>query len=198
MMRQSNQLLARATLLAEAWNYKFVPTTNLVDVHMGRLRQKVDASNEIPMIHGVRGAGFIQRMPTSTSFLQGTCGQGSYDESLQRNIGSELNSLWRVGRRSSTSVARTHIDLANDVHACLHLLGGPSKTTRKSPAARRDALVGGRSRQHRDRPFRESRRLHRRLGLSRCPRVLPRIPDEANAKGTSIYCNLGSMLFCLC
>jgi two-component system OmpR family response regulator len=64
MMRRSNQLLTRATLLAEVWNYQFVPTTNLVDVHMGRLRQKVDASNEIPMIHGVRGAGFILRVPT--------------------------------------------------------------------------------------------------------------------------------------
>ncbi len=47
MMRRSNQLLTRATLLAEVWNYKFVPTTNLVDVHMGRLRHKVDAANEI-------------------------------------------------------------------------------------------------------------------------------------------------------
>ena len=46
MMRRSNQLLTRATLLAEVWNYKFIPTTNLVDVHMGRLRHKVDGPNE--------------------------------------------------------------------------------------------------------------------------------------------------------
>jgi two-component system OmpR family response regulator len=64
MMQRSEQLLTRAMLLEEVWNYKFVPTTNLVDVHMGRLRHKVDGPNEIPMIHNVRGAGFILRAPT--------------------------------------------------------------------------------------------------------------------------------------
>jgi two-component system, OmpR family, response regulator len=62
MMQRSDQLLTRAMLLEEVWNYKFVPATNLVDVHMGRLRHKVDGPNEAPMIHNVRGAGFILRM----------------------------------------------------------------------------------------------------------------------------------------
>jgi two-component system OmpR family response regulator len=61
MMRRSDQLLTRAMLLEEVWNYKFVPTTNLVDVHMGRLRHKVDWPGETTMIHNVRGAGFILR-----------------------------------------------------------------------------------------------------------------------------------------
>jgi two-component system OmpR family response regulator len=61
MMRRSDQLLTRAMLLEEVWNYKFVPATNLVDVHMGRLRHKVDGPDETPMIHNVRGAGFILR-----------------------------------------------------------------------------------------------------------------------------------------
>jgi two-component system OmpR family response regulator len=61
MMRRSDQLLTRAMLLEEVWNYKFVPATNLVDVHMGRVRHKVDAQGEAPMIHNVRGAGFILR-----------------------------------------------------------------------------------------------------------------------------------------
>jgi two-component system, OmpR family, response regulator len=61
MMRRSDQLLTRAMLLEEVWNYKFVPTTNLVDVHMGRVRHKVDQPGEAPMIHNVRGAGFILR-----------------------------------------------------------------------------------------------------------------------------------------
>src|ERR1700724_340853 len=42
MMRQKEQMLTRAMLLEEVWNYKFVPQTNLVDVHMGRLGRKVD------------------------------------------------------------------------------------------------------------------------------------------------------------
>ena len=59
MMQRSGKLLTRATLLKEVWNYKFVPETNLVDVHMGKLRRKVDASNEPPMIRSVRGVGFV-------------------------------------------------------------------------------------------------------------------------------------------
>jgi two-component system, OmpR family, response regulator len=61
MMQRSDQLLTRAMLLEEVWNYKFVPATNLVDVHMGRLRHKVDGPGEAPMIHNVRGSGFILR-----------------------------------------------------------------------------------------------------------------------------------------
>ena len=59
MMQRSGTLLTRATLLKDVWNYKFVPETNLVDVHMGKLRRKVDGSNESPMIRNVRGVGFV-------------------------------------------------------------------------------------------------------------------------------------------
>jgi DNA-binding winged helix-turn-helix (wHTH) protein len=59
MMQRSDNLLTRATLLKEVWRYKFVPETNLVDVHMGRLRRKVDASSDPPMIRNVRGVGFV-------------------------------------------------------------------------------------------------------------------------------------------
>jgi two-component sensor histidine kinase/DNA-binding winged helix-turn-helix (wHTH) protein len=64
MMRRQEQLLTRTMLLEEVWNYKFVPQTNLVDVHMGRLRRKVDEPHELPMIHNVRGMGFILRAPS--------------------------------------------------------------------------------------------------------------------------------------
>jgi two-component system OmpR family response regulator len=63
MMRRKDQLLTRAMLFEEVWNYKFVPQSNLVDVHMGRLRRKVDHPEEHPMIHNVRGEGFILRAP---------------------------------------------------------------------------------------------------------------------------------------
>jgi DNA-binding response OmpR family regulator len=59
MMQRSGKLLTRATLFKEVWDYKFVPESNLVDVHMGRLRRKVDGTNEAPMISNVRGAGFV-------------------------------------------------------------------------------------------------------------------------------------------
>ena len=63
MMSRKEQMLTRAMLLEEVWDYKFVPQTNLVDVHMGRLRRKVDDPHEPPMIHNVRGIGFILRAP---------------------------------------------------------------------------------------------------------------------------------------
>jgi two-component system, OmpR family, response regulator len=63
MMRREGQVLTRAMLLENVWNYRFVPQTNLVDVHIGRLRRKVDASGEPPMILSIRGAGFQLRAP---------------------------------------------------------------------------------------------------------------------------------------
>ena len=59
MMQRSGQLLTRATLFKDVWDYKFVPESNLVDVHMGRLRRKVDGPDEAAIIRNVRGAGFI-------------------------------------------------------------------------------------------------------------------------------------------
>jgi DNA-binding winged helix-turn-helix (wHTH) protein len=59
MMQRSDKSLTRAALLKEVWHYRFVPETNLVDVHMGRLRRKIDGPNEAPMIRNVRGVGFV-------------------------------------------------------------------------------------------------------------------------------------------
>jgi DNA-binding response OmpR family regulator len=77
MMQRNDKLLTRATLLKEVWNYKFVPETNLVDVHMGRLRRKVDGPNEAPLIRNVRGAGFVLSAPP--------CSQGSLSKPAERS-----------------------------------------------------------------------------------------------------------------
>jgi two-component system OmpR family response regulator len=63
LMRREGQVVTRAMLLEDVWNYRFIPQTNLVDVHIGRLRRKVDGPEEPPMIHSVRGAGFTLRAP---------------------------------------------------------------------------------------------------------------------------------------
>ena len=63
MMRRQGQLLTRAMLLSEVWNYKFIPKSNLVDVYMGRLRRKIDQADEWPMICSIRGRGFVLRAP---------------------------------------------------------------------------------------------------------------------------------------
>jgi DNA-binding winged helix-turn-helix (wHTH) protein len=65
MMQRNNELLTRATLFKEVWHYKFVPESNLVDVHIGRLRRKVDGPDEAPMIRTVRGAGFVLTAPAT-------------------------------------------------------------------------------------------------------------------------------------
>jgi DNA-binding winged helix-turn-helix (wHTH) protein len=69
MMQRSDKLLTRASLLKDVWHYKFVPETNLVDVHMGRLRRKVDGPDEVSMIRNVRGVGFVL---SATPFLRGS------------------------------------------------------------------------------------------------------------------------------
>jgi len=59
LMRRPGQVLTRAMLLENVWNYRFIAETNLVDVHVGKLRKKIDAPGEAPMIQSVRGSGFM-------------------------------------------------------------------------------------------------------------------------------------------
>jgi two-component system OmpR family response regulator len=59
MMRRPDQVVTRDMLLEDVWHYRFLPQTNLVDVHVGKLRRKVDAPGEPPLVRGVRGAGFM-------------------------------------------------------------------------------------------------------------------------------------------
>jgi len=58
MMRRPGQVLSRAMLLEEVWNYRFVPESNLVNVHMSRLRHKIDAPGEKKLINSVYNVGF--------------------------------------------------------------------------------------------------------------------------------------------
>ena len=59
MMQRPGQVLTRAMLLEDVWNYRFMAETNLVDVHIGKLRRKIDGGDEIPLIHTIKGAGFM-------------------------------------------------------------------------------------------------------------------------------------------
>ena len=63
LLRRPDRLLTRDMLLEDVWRYRFIPQTNLVDVHIGKLRRKVDAPDETPLIHSIRGAGFMLRIP---------------------------------------------------------------------------------------------------------------------------------------
>jgi len=58
LMRHAGQVVTRTMLLENVWDYHFDPQTNLIDVHISRLRQKVDKGHDQPLIHTVRGAGY--------------------------------------------------------------------------------------------------------------------------------------------
>lgn len=58
LMRHAGQVVTRTMLLEAVWDYGFNPGTNVIDVHISRLRAKIDAAGETPMIHTVRGAGY--------------------------------------------------------------------------------------------------------------------------------------------
>ena len=66
-MRRPNQLVTRDMLLRDVWHYKFLPQTNLIDVHLGKLRRKIDQDPRRSLIQSVRGAGFVFAAPGPTA-----------------------------------------------------------------------------------------------------------------------------------
>lgn len=61
LMRREGQVVTRQMLLEEVFGYRFELKTNLIDVHMGRLRRKLEQSGEPPLLETVRGVGFVLR-----------------------------------------------------------------------------------------------------------------------------------------
>ena len=61
LLRHAGQVVTRTMLLESVWDLHFDPQTNLIDVHMSRLRQAVDRGFGKPLIHTVRGAGYVIR-----------------------------------------------------------------------------------------------------------------------------------------
>ncbi len=61
LMKHAGQVVTRTMLLENVWDYHFDPQTNVIDVHVSRLRAKVDKGFERAMIHTVRGAGYMVR-----------------------------------------------------------------------------------------------------------------------------------------
>ncbi len=59
MMRNAGRTITRTMLFEAVWGYHFDPGTNLIDVHMGRLRKKIDPPGVPAVIHTVRGSGYI-------------------------------------------------------------------------------------------------------------------------------------------
>ena len=59
LMRHANQVVTRTMLLEAVWEYNFDPQTNVVDVHISKLRQKIELDSERPLVRTVRNAGYM-------------------------------------------------------------------------------------------------------------------------------------------
>jgi two-component system, OmpR family, response regulator len=63
LVRNEGHVVPRAMLLQHVWDLHFDPTTNIIDVYVGRVRRKIDSQQAYPLIHTVRGVGFCIRAP---------------------------------------------------------------------------------------------------------------------------------------
>ncbi|PNG27360.1 response regulator transcription factor [Methylocella silvestris] len=61
LMRHAGQVVTRTMLLENVWDYHFDPQTNVIDVHISRLRSKIDKGFEPPLLQTIRGAGYMVR-----------------------------------------------------------------------------------------------------------------------------------------
>ena len=59
LLRHANQVVTRTMLLENVWDYRFDPQTNVVDVHVSKLRQKIDAGSHRPLLRTIRNAGYM-------------------------------------------------------------------------------------------------------------------------------------------
>ena len=66
LMRNAGKVVTRTMLLEEVWDYHFDPQTNVIDVHISRLRGKIDKDFDPPLLHTVRGAGYMLRTESMT------------------------------------------------------------------------------------------------------------------------------------
>jgi two-component system OmpR family response regulator len=59
LLRNKGQVVTRTMMLEEVWDYHFDPGTNVIDVHISRLRKKIDEGSDTPLLHTVRGVGYM-------------------------------------------------------------------------------------------------------------------------------------------
>ena len=62
LARNEGRVVTRSMLLEHVWDYHFDPQTNIIDQHVSRLRQKIDRGFGRPLIHTVRGTGYVMRV----------------------------------------------------------------------------------------------------------------------------------------
>ena len=63
LAQHAGQVVTRTMLFEAVWNYSYDDRTNVIDVHIGRLRHKIDGEGDSPMLQTIRGAGYVLRSP---------------------------------------------------------------------------------------------------------------------------------------
>lgn len=81
LMRHAGQVVTRTMLLEGVWDYHFDPQTNVIEVHVSRLRRKLDKAFDRPLLHTVRGAGYMLHD-------RGPCGREPASEAISRRASS--------------------------------------------------------------------------------------------------------------
>ncbi len=66
LMRHAGQVVTRTMLLENVWEYHFDPQTNVIDVHVSRLRSKIEKGFGAPLLHTVRGSGYMLKLPSKS------------------------------------------------------------------------------------------------------------------------------------
>ena len=70
LLRHAGEVVTRTMLLEKVWDFHFDPKTNIVETHISRLRSKIDKGFDKPLLHTVRGAGYVIRAPDYTRILR--------------------------------------------------------------------------------------------------------------------------------
>ena len=65
LLRHANELVTRTMLAEHVWEHDFDPLSNVIDVHIARLRRKIDEDFPQKLLHTVRGRGYILQMPSA-------------------------------------------------------------------------------------------------------------------------------------
>ena len=61
LMRSAGRVCSRMMILEKVWDYHFDPGSNVVDVYVGKLREKIDADSKVKLLHSVRGEGYVMK-----------------------------------------------------------------------------------------------------------------------------------------
>ncbi len=110
LMRRPGQVLTRSMMLEDVWQYRFIPRTNLVDVHIGKLRRKVDAPGEEPLIRSIRGTGsccvFLTELFRTATFRLTLAALAAMAGVMVMQFGLVYTQMEAVESRRSTELLR--------------------------------------------------------------------------------------------